>query len=192
MGAKHWTKEEEDKLREIYASGRTIKECADMIPGRTIEAMRAHCWDLGFAPRGSASRSHYRWVERAIIRVLSEGAPLTVIELAQATGASYHRIRFTMYEGHGTKWHIAGYTRVYARGSQSPKWTLGAGEDAPKPGTITKEEYNRRARERMKLKSGKINPFLVAAAAVAPKQTTVGRVYRQDMTIRSRDEMEAA
>lgn len=192
MGHKHWTKEEEDKLREIYASGRTIKECADMIPTRTLEAIRAHCWHLGFAPRGSLSRSHYRWVERAIVRVLSEGAPLTVLELAKATGASYHRIRITMYEGRGTKWHVAGYTRVYARGTQSPKWAIGPGEDAPKPGTLSTEEYNRRARVRMKMKSGKANPFLTAAGLVQPKQAPAGRVFQQDMTINLHDEMEAA
>lgn len=192
MGARHWTKEEEDTLREIYASNRTIKECANMIPGRTIEAIRAHCCELGFLPRRGAARSHYRWVEQAIVRVLSEGAPLTVIELAQATGASYHRIRITLYEGRGKKWHVAGYTRVYARGTQSPKWAIGAGEDAPKPETISHEEYKRRARERMRIKSGKSNPFLTALGVIQPAAAPSGRVFQQDMTIHLHDELEEA
>jgi len=191
MGAPKWKPEEDEIVRQIHASDKTAKESAHLLPGRSHFSIMGRFQSLGLPKRGGRGRSHYRWVEEAIIRLLSAGAPLTVLEMAQATGASYHRIRVTMYEGRGTKWHVSGYARVYARGTQSPKWMLGPGEDAPQPAPLSKAETNRRDRERRKLKAGNVNPFLTAAGFVKPKEATPGRVYSQDMTIHLQDEMEA-
>lgn len=192
MGAPKWKPEEDEIVRQIHASNMTAKEAVYLLPGRSHFSIMGRFQSLGLPRRGGRGRSHYRWVEEAIVKLLSAGAPLTVLEMAQATGASYHRIRIIMYEGRGTKWHIGGYTRVYCRGTQSPKWIIGPGPDAPKPPALTKAETNRRDRERRRLKNGTMNPFLTAAGFVEPKETGIGRVYAQDMTIHLHDEMEAA
>lgn len=186
MGAPKWKPEEDEIVRQIHASNKTAKESVHLLPGRSHFSIMGRFQSLGLPPRGGRGRSHYRWVEQPIVRLLSEGAPLTVLEMAQATGASYHRIRCTLYEGRGMKWHIDSHTRVYCRGSQSPKWTLGPGPDAPEPPALSKAETNRRDRERRKLKNGTVNPFLTAAGFIRPKETPTG------MTIHLYDEMEAA
>lgn len=180
MGAPKWKPEEDEIVRQIHASNMTAKEAVHLLPGRSHFSIMGRFQSLGLPRRGGRGRSHYRWVEEAIVKLLSAGAPLTVLEMAQATGASYHRIRIIMYEGRGTKWHIGGYTRVYCRGTQSPRWVLGPGENAPEPVALSKAETNRRDRERRKLKSGNVNPFLTALGVIQPKIVQTGRVFRHD------------
>ncbi|WP_146123554.1 hypothetical protein [Burkholderia multivorans] len=184
MGARRWKSEEDEIVRQIHASDKTAKECAHLLPGRSHFAIMGRFMALGLPRRGGRGRSHYRWVEEAMVKALSSGHSLTAHELAAATGASYHRVRVTLYEGRGTKFHVFEWTRVYEKGNWTPKWVLGPGVDAPAPKPLTAPEIWARDRQRRKLKAA--NPFSVALGQVkAPESVarTVVHLY---------DEMEAA
>lgn len=168
MGAPKWKPEEDEVVRQIHASDKTTKECVHLLPGRSHFAIMGRFQALGLPRRGGRGRSHYRWVEQAIIKALSSGHSLTVHELSAATGASYHRVRVTLYEGRGTKFHVFEWTRVYQRGNWTPKWVLGPGDDVESPKPLTPPEIWARDRQRRKMRLA--NPFAVAIGEVkAPK-----------------------
>jgi hypothetical protein len=192
MGYRHWTKEEDEIVLQIYYSRKTIKACMHLLPGRSECAIAHRPITLGLPPRRKVSPPYQSWIREAIERELRDTGPLTALQLTKKLGASYGRVRRHLYDGRGTSVHVVGYSRVYERGTASPIWGIGPGEDAPKPPRLSKEELLRRQRVKRAAQSGRINPFAVAAGMVNPTSTGTGRVYSQDMTIHLHDELEEA
>ena len=193
MGGYAWSDEETAILERIYHGETTLIESAHLLPNRTINAIRNRVCELGMEPRRSKSRSKFRWVETSVIAALREYGPLNCHQLASITTASHDRIRQIFYYGHGTRFHVVDWCRLYEKGSYTPVWAIGAGEDAPKPVRKTRAEKYRRDKIRGKAQRGTLNPFATAAGLVqAPGKIAQGRVFKQDMTGESLEDRRAA
>jgi hypothetical protein len=184
MGGPTWSDEEKAILQRIYDGDTTIIESAHLLPRRSLRAIRQRISETGLEPRGGKSRSHFRWVEIAVFEALRQHGPLHCHQIASLIGASSDHVRAYAYKAHGLQQtHISGWCRLYDRGSNTPIWALGHGEDAPKPAKQTRAEKYRKDSVRRKAQRGTLNPFLAAAGLVQAPASAPGRVYKQSMSI---------
>lgn len=186
MDERAWSKEDDDRLREAWNSPGPLKWKLDQFPGRTWPALCNRGVFLGL-PRRTAKRvigMQTAWAEDLIVKALTDSDPLSVKELALASGVSESHVYRLLKDGHGKKYRIAEWTRQRFTGCGDwwPKWELGKGQDAPKPANQTREERNASVRAKRRVKTMQSNPFLVAAGLIQAPKHGKGRTFKQDMT----------
>jgi hypothetical protein len=90
----------------------------------------------------------------------------TTYEIAEKTRASHQRTRTMLREGHGTKYHIAGWKKCGGSSNWVAVWRFGPGADVPKPLPKEGKENSHEYRERRKIRQGKVNPFATLVSQV--------------------------
>ena len=161
-----WTPEEDEVIRAAYANGTPIKEAMRDLRGRKHRATIARAERLGLSGKfNGKTGSTFSWVEQAMRRVLEDGMPLTVYQLAEATGASIPGLYHATRRLHGNGLYIEswqGFGNGYA-----PRWMFGMKRDAKKPAAKSTSDSCRQWRARQKLKSTAFNPFAIAMQQVS-------------------------
>jgi hypothetical protein len=187
-----WTKEEDEIVKQVYATGTPIKCAVKNLPGRSHFAIRRRAEKLNLTGTfNGTSGSAYSWVEDAIRKeLMSEGVPMTVCKLAERIGASVPGVRHTVIRKHGKGLYIGGWEKTTKR--YAACWMVGDKEDVPMPIKITNAERCRMYRRQHKIKAGKISPFAAAAGLVTIPEGQRGRVFQQSMKLSDFDEELAA
>lgn len=156
-----WTGAELKILRDIKQSGRTVKESAYLLPGRTLCAVKqAMCRVSG----DRKARGRTGWVIPSMIRILKETPNLTNRQLAEVIGCSRNSLDRAIRADLGKRIHIADWTR--AGTLWAAQYAVGNRPDAPKPPPRTREESYRAqkiARDAVKRAQ---NPFAVVIRQV--------------------------
>lgn len=189
-----WTKEEDEILIKIWESPESIKNGLHLLPGRTYDACRVRAdLRLKLGDKTPARAGSKSFILARIIRLLGNNGPMTVDEMALETGLSRKGIQSILKVGRGVYAHIIDWKRIDAN-HHAALFTVGPGEDKPRPAPKSANQSWREYKGRKRLKAGNFNPFLVAAGEVKPVETLRGRKFEQDMTIHldHLDEMEAA
>lgn len=163
-----WTGAELKILRDIKQSGRTVKESAYLLPGRTFCAIKqAMCR----VPGDRKARGRTGWVIPSMIRILTETPNLTNRQLAEAIGCTRNALDRAIRADLGKRIHIADWTR--AGTLWAAQYAVGNRPDAPKPPPRTREERNRAekiARDAIKRAQ---NPFAVVIRQVVSDEVRV-------------------
>lgn len=181
-----WTEEELANVESVIKSGKTVKACMELFPGRTFLAVKNKVFEAeGRKPRGFQS-----WVWDAIVRELGANPNLTGRMLAERIGCCYRQVMDMIYMHHradAKSIHIARWMRPNKTGVGPGPWiqcwALGDLPDAAKPARMTPEEQLARDRAKYRVKARKANPFAVAAGLVQAPESKQGRVFKQDMEI---------
>jgi hypothetical protein len=163
MPGEKWSDEDNLRLAELRKGKGSMKELVSKFPGRSVTGLITHSTKLGLGARDhKLYATHFSWVEEMLVQVMKKHPGKTNRELSELFEASWQGIARVLAAGHGTKFHISGWTRYRANQRWIARWSLGEGEDAPKPQKLTYAECHRRAKERAKIKENAGNPFGVA------------------------------
>jgi hypothetical protein len=170
MKREMWTVQEERTLREIWSSGKLVKECLDMLPGRSYRAMTDRMHDLGLGRRSHVRSGPVRSLIWSVAeQMLKRGEQLTTHEFSERIQCTHRHIWELLKNNHKAKEiHIAHWKRARHNGVWTEVWGYGEGPDAVKPKPKTRPETSRSAYLRKRMRQGKIeaNPFSVVMAQV--------------------------
>lgn len=184
---REWKPEEDAILREIWFAPRNIKTGLHRLPDRSYDAAKTRAMRLGLGLKVAAQSGTRSWVMRAVAKLLSNGVEMTTKEIAAITGIDRKSVQDALAQWRGVEFHVSGWERS-DRNHTSMKWSIGVGEDAPKPMPKTIEECRRNYRERQRIAKGIFNPFAAAAGLVLAPDNGGGRVYQQSMNLRDFEE----
>lgn len=161
-----WTPEEDEVVRRAYANGTPIKVAVRDLPGRKPRATIARAERLGLTGKfNGITGSTFSWVEQALRSALEEGIPLTVRQLAAATGASLPGLNYTVRRLHGSGIYIESWAST--SNGHAARWMLGNKRDAQRPVPKRAADSCRQWRARQKLKTTGFSPFAIAMQQVA-------------------------
>lgn len=174
-----WMTSEVAILRQHYPTTMPIDELAKLLPNHPPGSFKAYAQKVLKIRRPEDGRFYKDHGWEKIVELLKDG-PLTAREISTKRGVSMQSTCECL-RNHKGEWHVSG--EVPRQGNYPRLIALGPGED------VTIKRIGRTKKWR---RPPKVNPFLVALGAVAPKETVAGRVYKQDMTIHldHLDEME--
>lgn len=165
-----WTVQEESTLREIWDSGKLVKECLDMLPGRSYRAITDRMSDLGLGRRLHVRSGPFKsLIWRVAEQILKRGEQLTTRELSERIKCTHRHVWELLKNNHKAKEiHIVHWKRSRQNGVWVEVWGYGEGPDAVKPKPKTRPETTRAAYLRKRMRQGKIvaNPFSVVMAQV--------------------------
>jgi hypothetical protein len=167
--AEAWTPEEVRILKKIWRGDESIKAAvARLLPHRGYLAARGEAQRLGISGcKARTGRTGYSWVARACEELLQDGQRLSVIQLADRTGASRSSVYKAIVKLQGTKFRVGEWVRFSTHGDFAALWELGSGPDAPRPARKSAVIANREARERRLIRAGQGNPFFSVMQQVA-------------------------
>lgn len=164
-----WGDEELAALRRIWFERGSLKSLVPKhIPNRGWRSAMDMGRQIGLPRRDAHLRTGYSWVSEEVCRVLSELPNLTVSELADRTSGSRARVSQILAASHGVRFYQSGWTRSRStgQGDWMPRWSLGSLPDVPKPTKAIPAERMKRYRARLKLRSGRYDPFATLAQQV--------------------------
>ncbi|MFM0306254.1 hypothetical protein P0D71_00470 [Paraburkholderia sp. RL17-383-BIF-A] len=166
--AEAWTDAEKSILAEIWNSPVAIKIGLRRLPGRSYEAARGEAWRIGLrgAP-GTKGRTGYAWVLPAVAAALKVQPNLPVARIAEITGAGVNSVNRTLRDGHGKQFHISGWVRSSVFGGLAAQWSLGAQQDAEKPGAKPLNLVQKDSKARTRIRAGRFDPFATLISQVA-------------------------
>ncbi|WP_250467650.1 hypothetical protein [Caballeronia sp. GAFFF2] len=163
-----WSEEEKAILAKIWRGKQSIKVGLKQLPGRSYDSARAEAQRLGLTYRKKKlGRTGYSHLESVVAAILEEGIPLTIKEMVERTGHSFHGIETVLRRRHGRAFHIAGYQRMSQYGNLTARWMVGKADDAVKPPRKSASQACREWRFRQQLKRHGHNPFSTIAQQVA-------------------------
>jgi hypothetical protein len=164
-----WTPEEIRVLKKIWRGDESIKAAvARLLPHRGYLAARGEAQRLGISgSKARTGRTGYSWVARACEEILQDGQRLSIIQLAERTGASRNAVHKALVKLQGTKFRVAEWVRFSTFGDLAGLWELGSGPDAPRPARKSAAVANRESRERRMIRAGQGNPFFSLMKQVA-------------------------
>lgn len=127
---------------------------------------------------------HTRRTYRSIAKVLKDGAELTSRQISEQSGVAYSSIHSVMadFKKLGMA-HVCGWARINGdMGGTTAIYKRGAGEDAPRPANLTREERRKQERERRAKKRQVVKPWEGIAEALVPMRSEqeayeVNRLY---------------
>lgn len=178
MGTKRshlaWTNRQEENLREIWVSDKSIKESLHLLGGHTYQAAIAHAQLLKLGKRPNPVRSTYSAVWDDVQRLLATGLQLTAKDIADRLGFSARHVTDLLNAKHRSDdpivyvggWRRAGHAHRYVE-----LWALGDGDDVRKPKAKTRDDINRIRRERRAARK--------AAVVSGPFATAMNQVMRE-------------
>ncbi|WOD19819.1 hypothetical protein [Paraburkholderia kirstenboschensis] len=167
--AEAWTPEEVRILKKIWRGNESIKAAvARLLPHRGYLAARGEAQRLGISGcKARTGRTGYSWVARACEEILQDGQRLSIIQLAERTGASRNAVHKALVKLHGGKFRVGEWARFSTFGCNAGLWELGSGPDAPRPPRKSASRANREAKERRMIRAGQGNPFFSIMNQVA-------------------------
>lgn len=186
-----WSPEEDAILTEIYSNQQPAKHQMHRLPGRTYPAAKIRARRLGLEFKAPPNDGSLSWIKAAILKELERGIPMSDATLSVRIGASRAGMKPVIRRAHGVELKIADWERAGPH-SWRPMWTLGNGPDAPKPLKKSAAQACRDCREKKRREAGRYDPFASLFGAMPTIINSAGRVYKQDMKVHVRDEMETA
>jgi hypothetical protein len=152
-----WSGAELKTLRSIKASGKTVKECAHLLPDRTLCAIKqAMCR----VPGDRKKRGRTGWVFSTMQRILTENPGLTNAQLAKAVGCTRNAICGVLEVELGKRVYVSGWAR--AGSIWAARYSLGSLPNVPKPPRQTRTESYHAQKIARDAKKRARNPFCVA------------------------------
>ncbi|WP_434033576.1 SANT/Myb-like DNA-binding domain-containing protein [Cupriavidus sp. a3] len=141
-----WTPEEEQKLRELVATGQSYRVIGAHL-GRAGDTVFAKAKAMGLGPKPLTGERSPTWI--AILRICADGIPRTVHELAKATGAARHTVDCLFWERKKAKQaHVVRW--LTGHGAPVPYWLPVQGRSARRPPTLTPAQVSKRFRDRLR------------------------------------------
>ncbi|CAJ8797852.1 Uncharacterised protein [Burkholderia pseudomallei] len=161
-----WLTSEEALLREHYPTRMPMLQIVAMLPRHTRQSIRVHAQKMGMK-RPLGMRDEPRPVP-AWDRICSliERTALSRSQISERLGVTKQAVAICL-DANRTKWHVADWIAPVAKGRPTALIALGDGEDAL---------YEHRTATRAQIAARAMNPFLVAAGAVAAPTSHRGRV----------------
>lgn len=162
MTIAYWTVAEEERLKELYASGMSGQEIADLL-GRTRAAVHMRATRLGLRASLATGDRSRAWI--AIRHLCRDRVGRTVHELSDAVGVTRENVDYLMRTRHGQgKAHVVRFEK--GRGKPRPVWLPFPGVDAERPAstlsTVRHKRYQVRRPEPAKpAKPAKPVPLIV-------------------------------
>lgn len=189
-----WTDSELKNIDRVIKSGKTIKACMHLFPGRSEVAVKQKIGYMGKRkPRG-----HYSWVWDAIVRELEANPGQTGRMLEAKIGCCHRQVMDRLYEHNRAKKkdvYVSAWVRscinLKSPGPWVQCWSLGNAEDAPKPAAMTDEDKRRRDRNKYRKETKHFDPFASLAGLISIPEGQRGRVFQQSMSIRDDQEIAA-
>ncbi|WP_156173954.1 GcrA family cell cycle regulator [Cupriavidus basilensis] len=142
----HWTEEDDAKLREYWANGIPVRKWFTDFPGRSQSSIFCRAHALGLPARNKTVQRDECVTWRMIQRVLSDGVARSSKELSILTGFHSAYISLQLKRHHREHLHISEWVGHRAK---MPRYTLGPGEDTPKPAPISHSAASAKWRKKM-------------------------------------------
>ncbi|MBP0714841.1 hypothetical protein ABXK61_16165 [Burkholderia sola] len=185
-----YTADEDRIVREIYASNSSIKSRLNSLPGRSYSSVKVRARQLGVAGSKPAATDGSLSVVRAcVIALLAKHGPMATEDIVARLEYSLDSVRRTMRRGRGKDFYVIAWRRVGLHGL-APIWAIGCEPDAPRPPRKDTALCRREYKRRQKIAAAAFNPWVIRAAPDSVLTATAGRVFKQDMTIHSNDDVE--
>lgn len=192
MSARNWSDEDKARLASVWNEPGSLKMlAAKYFPGRTAEGLKSVGVRLGLPSTRGRLKYHRPLAPgaKSIREALETNDSLTCYEIEIIAGTVtlqtvQKNLRHWLEAG---EVHIVGWRRRSHDGQWSAAYRLGRGENVPKPARKTQVQVNRDQYARNVGMRKKTNPFLVCAGLVQIPVGTVGRVYRQSMSINNEE-----
>lgn len=178
--AARWTPEEEQKLRELVATGQSYRVIGAHL-GRSGDTVFHKAKAMGLGAKPLTTERSPTWI--AIERICADGVPRSVHELVEATGAARHTIDCLFYDRKKAKQaHVARWQAGH--GAPVPLWLPVPGKSARRPRTMTLAETSKRFRDRLR-ESDPIAYRVYLARNAARSALKAGKVKRQHAVVRA-------
>lgn len=127
-----WTEADKQIVREIFASEKSVKELAHLLPSCTHDRIYRKGIRMGLVKHAPPT------VISRITGLMADGEPRTIAAVMKATGAQKSFIGEVLNKlVKKGEMHISGY----AGSRTAPVYKLGAGENADRPPVKTQAEY---------------------------------------------------
>lgn len=177
----NFSRSEKRIIREIKASGQSVKSQMHRLPGRTFYGIQKAV----AAVKGTKKRGVTSWIWPAVVSILRDEPDLSVREISARIGCTSRQVTTLVNEHRGHSVFVSSWA-VHCR-TLCAKWSLGNQKDATKPEKQTVEERREkaRARHRRHVARQQSNPFAIALGLVRAPNVGGGRVFQQDMTDRA-------
>lgn len=149
-----WTEAEKQIVREIFASEKSVKELAHLLPHCTHDRIYRKGIRMGLVKHAPVT------VLSRVTDLMSDGEARTIAAVMEATGGQKSFVGEILNKlVRGGEMHISGY----AGSRTAPVYKLGAGENADRPPAKTQAEY--RAEYRAKYRQMRGAAFRTAEPA---------------------------
>jgi hypothetical protein len=173
-GGKVWSKAEDKIVRDMWSSERLIKECIDLLPGRSERAILTRVWALKLGPRPEMNRRAKSVILKMVLAEMDRGYTFSSRDISNKYACTLkHASDLIADAKKAGKIHIQDWRRSRPGGCYIAVYGLGNLPDAERPSAKTKQEYNRTRYVNKRIKEGKRigNVFAVAMAQVMGQET---------------------
>jgi hypothetical protein len=173
-GGKVWSKAEDKIVRDMWSSERLIKECIDLLPGRSERAILTRVWALKLGPRPEMNRRAKSVIMKMVLAEMDRGYVFSSRDIMNKYGCTLkHASDLLADSKRAKKIHVQDWRRSRPGGCYMAVYGIGDLPDAERPSSKTMQEYNRTRYVNKRMKEGKIggNVFAVAMAQVMGQET---------------------
>lgn len=140
-----WTEADKQIVRDIFASEKSVKELAHLLPLCTHDRIYRKGIRMGLVKKAPVT------VQTRVNDLMSDGVPRTIAAVMEATGAQKSFIGEILNKlVKNGEMHISGY----AGSRTAPVYKLGAGENADRPPAKTQAEYRAEYRAKYRAERG--------------------------------------
>lgn len=143
-----WSEEENQRLRDLWASNIKMEAVAELFPGRKQYTLYEHARRVLLLPARHIKQPvdlMYNWQQ--VLKVLQR-TPATAKDISVATGIRQSTVTGLLNTRRGKTVYISRYDRQKTRKFPVRVWALGNEPDARKPAALTayerKKKYNAR------------------------------------------------
>lgn len=175
-----YTRAEDRILRRQWKTALPMKEWLHLLPGRSYRSVVSRAQYLKLGPRKAFVYPRYSPTWEAMQRVMATSPNLDSIRISELTGASRRAVMAALQVQHAAgAIHVSGYGPRPQSGYAPKLWSLGPGQDAPRPKPLTKSQKAKRAHRRLKLERPDVLAKKSARAKLLYAQRT-GKLIRRD------------
>jgi hypothetical protein len=167
--AKKWSEQEDQIIRDTWASNKLMKECLAQLPDRTERAVMVRVQALKLGPRPHMNRRSKSIILAIVLREMERGYVMSSRDVSNRYNCTIKHAADLLAEARAAKKvHIHAWRRTRPGGCYIAVYGFGNVEDAMRPGSKSKQEYNRTRYVNKRMKEGKLigNVFAVAMAQV--------------------------
>lgn len=145
-----FTKEEDDKLRQLWQTDMKIHEFCEFFDNRIASSL----YDRGLKRLKLGARKITKgrefsptWIR--IEALLKKEGPLTSLQISEKLHVDKEHCRQLLSKRKGKEVYIFAYSTQCVKGGPSMIWALGNAKNAKKPKSHTRAEINARYKERL-------------------------------------------
>jgi hypothetical protein len=158
----------------MWSSERLIKECLDLLPGRSERAVLTRVWALKLGPRPEMNRRAKSVIMKMVLAEMERGYVFSSRDIMIKYGCTLkHASDLLADSKRAKKIHVQDWRRSRPGGCYMAVYGIGDLPDAERPSSKTMQEYNRTRYVNKRMKEGKRigNVFAVAMAQVMGQET---------------------